>query len=199
MKKAIDFYFDFGSPTAYLAWTQLPKIADANNAELHFHPILLGGVFKATGNHSPADIPVKSAWVFKDIQRFSARYGVPYVNNAFFPINTLLLMRSAMGMQLREPGRFLPYLETIYTAIWCKGLDLGNLEIFNQLLLDTGFDPAEIHALTQDPTVKEALRTATEAAIARGVFGVPTMFVGEEMFFGQDRLDFVVEALHSTV
>ncbi|MEO7031101.1 MAG: 2-hydroxychromene-2-carboxylate isomerase [Herbaspirillum sp.] len=196
MKKAIEFYFDFGSPTSYLAWTQLPQIAANAGAQLNYHPMLLGGVFQATGNHSPATILAKGRWMQQDMTRFAARYGVPFRQNPFFPINTMQLMRAAIGIQVRHPELFERYVATIFPAMWADGLDLGDLTVLMALLLKAGFDTQQIQALVQDQEVKDKLRTETEAAVARGVFGAPSMFVGEELFFGQDRLDFVKQALH---
>lgn len=195
MKKAIDFYFDFGSPTSYLAWTQLPQIAADADAELNYRPILLGGVFQATGNHSPATIAAKGAWMQQDMARFAARYRVSFRQNPFFPINTMQLMRAAIGLQLRQPELFEHYLKTVFPAMWSDQLNLGDPTVLMALLVDAGFDSPQMQALIQDPQIKDKLRADTEAAVARGVFGAPTMFVGEEMFFGQDRLDFVKQAL----
>lgn len=193
--KSIDFYFDFGSPTAYLAWTQLPKIAREAGAQLNLRPILLGGIFQATGNRSPADTAAKGAWMQQDMARFSKRYGISFRNNPFFPINTLLLMRGATGMQMRHPERFDDYVRTVYEAMWVHEIDMSKPQVVAKVFKDAGFDVDAIMALTQDPAVKETLRAATEAAVQRGIFGAPTMFVGDEMYFGQDRLDFVKEAL----
>lgn len=195
MNKTIDFYFDFGSPTSYLAWTQLPKIAAAAEAKLIYHPVLLGGIFQATGNQSPVMIPLKAVWMFKDLTRFSERYGVVYRQNPFFPINTMQLMRAATGIQLRKPELFDHYVATIYQAMWVNEQNLGDLAVLAEVLVQAGFDPQEILALTQDQDVKDKLRADTDAAIARGIFGLPVMFVDDEMYFGQDRLDFVEEAL----
>lgn len=195
MKKTIEFYFDFGSPTSYLAWTQLPKIAAAADAQLNYHPVLLGGIFQAAGNQSPVMIPLKAVWMFQDLQRFSERYGVTYRQNPFFPINTMQLMRAATGIQLRKPELFDHYLTTIYEAMWVDGLNLGDTAVLMTLLAQAGFDPREVSALIQDPEIKNKLRADTDVAIGRGIFGLPVMFVDDEMHFGQDRLDFVEEAL----
>ena len=195
MKKTIDFYFDFGSPTSYLAWTQLPKIAQTHNATLNYHPVLLGGIFQTTGNQSPVMIPLKAVWMFKDLNRFSERYGVKYRQNPFFPINTMPLMRAATGIQLRKPEMFDHYLTTIYQAMWVNELNLGDPTVFARVLTQAGFDPQEIFGLTQDQEVKDKLRADTDAAIQRGIFGLPVMFIGDDMYFGQDRLDFVEDAL----
>jgi 2-hydroxychromene-2-carboxylate isomerase len=195
MSKHVDFYFDFGSPTSYLAWTQLPGIAQAAGAELRLHPILLGGVFQATGNHSPAQIPRKGIWMNRDLERYAARYKEPYKHNPHFPINTMHLMRGAIGYQMRKPEAFDTYVATIYRAMWADGLNLGDQAVLAEVLQRAGFDAQEFLALTRDPAVKDKLRADTEAAVERGIFGAPTMFVGDEMYFGQDRLDFVREAL----
>ncbi|MFI4940301.1 MAG: 2-hydroxychromene-2-carboxylate isomerase [Burkholderiales bacterium] len=195
MKKCVDFYFDFGSPTTYLAWTQLPAITAAAGAELNYHPILLGAIFQATGNRSPVAVPGKAVWMMKDIARFAARYRVPFSHNPHFPINTLPLMRGAIGYQMKKPELFNSYVATIFKAIWVDGLNLGDQATLAQLLQASGFDATEFLTIIQLPEVKEKLRTETEAAVQRNVFGAPTFFVGDEMFFGQDRLDFVQEAL----
>lgn len=195
MSKSVEFYFDFGSPTSYLAYTQLPGICAETGAELVYRPVLLGGVFQATGNASPIAVPAKGRYTLIDIQRFARRYGVPMKMNPFFPINTLTLMRAATGVQLRQPERFEALLACVFKGMWEDALNLGDPAVLGRVLGEAGFDPQELLALTADQEVKDALKANTEAAIKRGMFGAPTMFVGNEMFFGQDRLDFVREAL----
>jgi len=195
MTKAVEFFFDVGSPTSYLAWSQLPGLCAEAGATLVYRPMLLGGVFQATGNASPAAVAAKGRYMNDDMARFAQRYGVPLVANPHFPINTLTLMRGAAGVQLRLPTRLPDYLRGVFNAIWVEGLNLNDPAVAAQALRAAGFDPAEVLALTADPEVKAALRATTEEAVARGVFGAPTMFVGDAMFFGQDRLDFVREAL----
>jgi len=195
MSKTVEFLFDVGSPTAYLAWTQLPKICTETGATLIHKPMLLGGVFQATGNVSPAAVPVKGRYMTADLTRFAKRYGVPFAHNPFFPINTLVLMRGAVGVQLRMPERFDAYLKAVFTALWVEQKNLGDPAVLMATLSAAGFDPAAMQALVAEPAVKDTLRANTEAAVARGVFGAPTLFVGETMYFGQDRLDFVREAL----
>lgn len=193
--KTVDFYFDFGSPAAYLAWTQLPDMCKAAGAKLVYKPILLGGVFQATGNRAPITVPTKGSYLFTDLGRFAKRYGVPMVMNPHFPINTLTLMRGAVGLQLREPQRFDIYTRAMFNAIWVALQNLNDPAVTAAVLQDAGFDPAAFMALVSDPEVKEALKAATQAAVDRQIFGAPTMFVGDQMFWGQDRLDFVKEAL----
>jgi 2-hydroxychromene-2-carboxylate isomerase len=193
--RSVEFYFDFGSPASYLAATQLPHLCADTGAELVWKPMLLGGVFQATGNHSPATIPAKGPYVFDDLARFARRYGVPLRHNPDFPINTLLLMRGATGMQMREPGRFRAYVDAVFHAMWVEPRNLNDPATVGAVLGEAGFDAAAFLALANAQDVKDQLKAATQDAVRRGVFGAPTMFVGEQMFWGQDRLDFVREAL----
>ena len=193
--KNLEFYFDFGSPASYLAYTQLPALCRDTGATPVYQPMLLGGVFQATGNHSPATIPAKGAYTFTDFDRFAQRYGVPLRQNPFFPINTLMLMRGAAGLQLREPARFEPYMAAVFRAIWVDAQNLNDPATVASVLQAAGFDAAALRALTQEPEVKDRLKALTQEAIDRGVFGAPTFFAGGQMFWGQDRLDFVKEAL----
>ncbi|MBV4470704.1 2-hydroxychromene-2-carboxylate isomerase [Pseudomonas fluorescens] len=195
MTKTVEFYFDLGSPTTYLAHTQLAKICADTQSELIYIPMLLGGVFKATGNASPAMIPAKGRYMFQDLDRFAKRYGVQLRFNPHFPINTLILMRAVTGMQMRQPQRFAEFVDCLFKALWVEGRNLNDPQTVAAVLTENGFAPQEIMALTNDESVKAALKENTEAAIKRGVFGAPSMFIGDQLFFGQDRLDFVEEAL----
>lgn len=193
--KRVEFFFDFGSPASYLAWTQMPRIARETGAELVLRPMLLGGVFKATGNASPVSVPAKGRWMMGDLARWAQRWGVPFAFNPAFPINTLTLMRGAVGLQLREPARLAAYGDAVFNALWRDRRNLGDATVVAQVLAEAGFDAAAFEAMVADPAVKAALIANTEEAVARGVFGAPSCFVGEQLFFGQDRLDFVREAL----
>jgi 2-hydroxychromene-2-carboxylate isomerase len=193
--RRVEFWFDFGSPTAYLAWTQLPAIAMECKAEIAWRPMLLGGVFKATGNQSPVLVEAKGKWMWGDMDLWARRYGVKLVKNPFFIINTLTLMRGAVGYQMREPDRFLKYVDVIYRATWAEGLNVGDLAVVAETLKRAGFDPGAFAEMVGDAGVKAKLIAVTDEAVKRGVFGAPTMFVGEQMFFGQDRLEFVRDAL----
>ena len=195
MAKTVAFYFDVGSPASYLAWTQLPALCTAAGAELVYKPMLLGGVYQATGNASPGAIPAKGRYTVRDYERHARKYGVPYVNNPHFPIITLFLMRAVTGVQLREPERLQDLLAAVFKAMWIDALDLNQPALTARTLQDAGFAPEAVQALAADPEVKAALKATTEEAVARGVFGAPTRFVGDEMFFGQDRMDMIREEL----
>jgi 2-hydroxychromene-2-carboxylate isomerase len=195
VSKQVEFYFDFGSPTSYLAWTQLPAIVEQAGAELLWRPVLLGGIFQATGNASPVSVPAKGRWMLQDLGRFARRYGVPLSMNPHFPVNTLQLMRGAVGMQRGMPERFHDYVTAIFQAMWMGQANLGDAAVTASVLTAAGFDPDAVTALGQAQESKDRLRSETEAAVKRGLFGVPTLFVGGDMYFGQDRLDFVREAL----
>ncbi len=197
MTKSVEFYFDVGSPAAYLAFQRLPAICEAAGARLEYRPMLLGGVFQATGNQSPVNVPAKGRYIMIDFERFARRDGIAFEQNPHFPINTLTLMRAAVGLQLREPQRFLPYLAAVFHAIWVDQKNMNDPAVVAQVLRAADLDSERVLALAADPEVKERLKTVTQEAVARGVFGAPTCFVGGEMYWGQDRLDFVKEALEA--
>ena len=193
--KSVDFYFDLGSPTSYLAFTQLPRICADSCATLVCKPMLLGGVFKATGNASPVAVPAKGRWMGQDMAQWARRYGVPFVFNPHFPINTLTLMRGAVGLQMRRPELLKAYMDTVFSALWVQSRDLAQPAEVAAAVVPLGLTAEAFTAMVSDPEVKAELAARTGEAVARGVFGAPTCFVGSQMFFGQDRLDFVREAL----
>lgn len=195
--KAIEFFFDVGSPSAYLAYTQLPGIAKESGTNIVWRPMLLGGVFKATGNQSPVAVPAKGQWMGNDLHRWAQRYLVPFQFNPFFPINTLTLMRGATGIQMRKPELLNGYLRAVFKAMWAQPVNMGDPDVASTVLSTAGFHSADMMALVNDPEVKERLVATTEEAVQRGVFGAPSFFVGGELFFGQDRLEFVRDALRS--
>lgn len=197
MTRSVEFFFDVGSPAAYLAFQRLPALCAETGATVTYRPMLLGGVFQATGNHSPAAIPAKGKYLFVDLQRFASRHGIAFRQNPFFPINTLTLMRMASGLQLREPKRLVPFVDAVCRAIWAQERNMNDPAVVTRVLQEAGFDPEALLALASDPTVKEHLKSQTQEAVARGVFGAPTFFVGDAMYWGQDRLDFVKEALEA--
>jgi 2-hydroxychromene-2-carboxylate isomerase len=193
MARTLEFYFDYGSPYSYLADTQVEAIARRAGATLARKPMLLGGVFKATANHSPAEMPQKSKWSGFDMPMWARHYGVPFQRNPFFPVNTLALMRGAAAAQI--DGLFERYHPAIYKAMWVDGRNLNDVNEVASVLTSAGLDAAKFGARIQDQDVKDRLKATTEEAVARGVFGAPTSFVDNMMFFGNDRLPFVEMAL----
>jgi 2-hydroxychromene-2-carboxylate isomerase len=194
VSKTVEFYFDVGSPTAYLAHKRLQQLRAQYGLELRYMPMLLGGVFKASGNTSPIAIPAKGKYMLEqDLPRFAARYGVPLSFNPHFPINTLNLMRAAIAAQ--QLGCVDAFLDRVFDAIWVEQKNMGDATVVEQVLADAGLDAGALIARSQDPAVKAELVANTEAAVARGVFGAPTLFMDGAMYFGQDRLDFIEEAL----
>jgi 2-hydroxychromene-2-carboxylate isomerase len=194
MSKTIEFYFDFGSPTAYLAHKRLQQLKAEYGCTIDYKPVLLGGLFKASGNMSPVTVPAKGKYMMtQDLPRFAALYQVPLTVNPHFPINTLNLMRGAVATLGQD--YFDNYVEVVYDAIWVNGDNMGSLEVVANVLSDAGLNAQKIIAATQDPDIKAALISNTDAAVARGCFGAPTMFIGNDMFFGQDRLQFIEMAL----
>lgn len=193
MPKSVEFYFDYGSPASHLAFFELRRIARAADAEIVWRPILLGAVFKAIGSHSPVDIAPKGRWMMWDLANYAARYGVPFVHNPHFVINTLPLMRGALVAERR--GELERYSEAMFLAIWRDALDMGDPAVIGEALAEGGFDAGAYLAGTQEPAIKEQLKTRTDDAVARGVFGLPTCVVDGRMWWGQDRLEWVKEAL----
>lgn len=195
MTRSVEFFFDFGSPASYLAYTQLPKLAEQCGAQVVWRPMLLGGVFKASGNSSPASVPAKGRWMFGDLSRWAQRYDVPFAHNPHFPVNTLTLMRIATGLQMLRPVEFVRGCDAMFSAMWSNPCNLGDAAVLAATLEQAGLDAQSTLALAADASVKARLIATTEEAVARGVFGAPSFFVGDQMFFGQDRLEFVREAL----
>src|ERR1051325_7803413 len=146
---SIDFFFDYGSPASYLAYTQMPGLAQRTGATVIYRPMLLGGVFKATGNQSPINIPAKGAWMMKDLPRFARRYGVPYVRNPHFPINTLNLMRGAIAAEMEV--RLIPYSDAIFRAIWADQKRMEDPIVIAEVLRAAGFDPSAMLAAIGKP------------------------------------------------
>ncbi len=196
MSKTIEFYFDFGSPTAYLAYKRLRQLEQQYSCVIEYKPVLLGALFKATNNVSPAMIPAKAKYMMAhDLPRFAKRYNVAFTMNPNFPINTLPLMRGAHAA--KEMDCFDQYCEALFDGLWQKGANLGDMKVISEILDATGIKSSELLARVQSPEIKESLLTLTQEAIDRDLFGVPTIFIEDEMFFGQDRLDFIEERLAS--
>ena len=198
MPATVEFIFDFGSPNAYLSWKVLPGIAARTGAEIKLVPCLLGGIFKLTGNQPPmaafGGVKGKLDYEALETRRFVARHGLSaYHFNPHFPVNTLLIMRGMVAAQ--RAGVAERYVEAVLAAMWEDQKKMDDPEVVRAVLDAAGLDGGALIAATQDPEVKAQLMANTESAANRGVFGIPTFFVGDEMFFGKDRLGQVEEAL----
>ena len=194
--KSVEFYFDLGSPYSYLAYYRLLQIAEQQEIQVVYKPILLGGVFKATGNRSPIEIPVKGVYSILDMQRWAEYYQIQMQMNPHFPMNTLTLMRILTGVQLLHLEKFEQVLKLLFDAMFGTPQNLNEPTVLAEVLKPSGFSVEDIMSMVQSEVVKQKLITETEQAIQRGIFGAPTFFVGDEMYWGQDRLHFVEQALN---
>ena len=193
MAKKAEFYFDFGSPASYLGYFEIKRICKQTGTELVLKPMLLGAVFKATGNETPVRVQAKGKWMLGDLAAYAERYGVPFAMNPYFIFNTITLMRGAFVAEDR--GELEKYCDTMFLAVWRDGLNLGDPEVIAQVLSEAGFDAGAYVEGVQRQEIKDALKTTTEQAVERGVFGAPTTFVNGKMYFGQDRMFWIEEAL----
>ncbi|MCF8505589.1 MAG: 2-hydroxychromene-2-carboxylate isomerase [Caulobacter sp.] len=193
MGKTLEFLFDVGSPTTYLAHKRMPGLIARTGAEVIYLPVLLGGIFKATGNASPVMVPAKGVYMGADMARYAKRFDITLNMNQHFPINTLPMMRMLAGLVGEDP--FPQVVDTLFDAMWKGRKQMGDPAVVAEVLTKAGFDAPSLLALAETLEAKAALKTNTEGAIARGAFGAPTFFVDDEMYFGQDRLDWVEGAL----
>jgi len=195
MSKSISLYFDFGSPTSYLAYNRLKQLRDAHGVDIDLRPVLLGGIFQGAGNNSPAAVPLKSRWMDIDMKRYARRYGVEFKHNPFFPINTMLLMRASLVAL--EIGCFDHYVETVFNAMWREPRNMADMDVIVAVLTDAGLNAARLLEGTQQPEIKEGLKNRTAEALELGLFGCPTMIFDNEFFFGQDRIFFIEEMIEN--
>lgn len=193
MNKTVEFYYDYSSPNVYIAYTQLPQIAERTGAEIIWKPALLGGIFNEIGNRPPNVIPSLARWMWQDLMRFADYYEVPLKLNSQFPMRSVTSMRGAL-VAIREGVRP-QYDDIMFRAHWVDDVDLNNPAEFARVLDEGGLDSAVILQGTQDTAIKQELITRTAEAVERGLFGMPTFFIGDEMHFGKDRLEWVERTL----
>lgn len=196
--KNVEFHFDFGSPNAYLSHKVIPAIEQRSHCKFEYVPVLLGGVFKLTNNRSPmeslAGIKNKMEYQRLETQRFIDRHGIKdFRMNPFFPVNTLMLMRGAIAAQ--SLGVFERYVESMFRNMWVEGKKMDDPEVWRGALAADGFETQQVIDLAQTPAVKEKLVANTARSVERGAFGSPTFFVGDDIYFGKDRLDEVAAAV----
>ena len=190
MSGQLEFFYDYVSSYSYLADSQLGSLGAA---EVVYRPMFLGAVMQATGNQPPANLPARGAYLRRDLERWAAHYGVQFRMNPKFPQNTLGALRLALVAQ--QDGGFERLHRLLFDAMWIQGRDFGDPAVLGELATAAGLDAERALARSADPAIKEALKANTDEAVARGAFGAPTFFVGDEMYFGNDRLPFVREAL----
>lgn len=192
-EKSVEFLFDFVSPNSYLAYKVLPKLVDRADAMAVWTPVFLGGIMQATGNRPPGTIESKGRWMQADMARWLAHYGIPFRRNPHFPFNSLVALRGAVAY-MNDPV-IRPYCDAMFHAAWVEGRDLGEREVIAAVLATLGIEPEFFQERIADQAVKDRLRANSDGAVARGVFGAPTFFVGANMHFGQDRMWMVAEDL----
>ncbi len=199
MTKTIELIFDFVSPNAYLIWQPLKALADKHGATIEVIPAFLGGMHKLTGNAPPfirdAEVKGKNPYAMLEMNRFIAKHGLTkFQMNPHFPFNTISLQRMLVAL---EPEKRATFIETLLPAIWEEQLDVTDTELLGKILQDGGFNAQELFAKTQDPAVKQELMDNVENAVERGAFGIPTMYIDGEMYFGKERLGQIDEQLAS--
>ena len=187
----LEFFYDFVSPYSYLASTRVEAEVAKVGGTVRFRPFLLGGVFNATGNRAPIEVAAKGPYLATDGLRWAKRLGVPFAWPARFPVLTVLPLRAAFAAE--KLGKLLPYTHALYRAYWAEGRDISDAAVVEDVATKAGLAGAAL--LADAPNFKEALKAQTQEAVDRGSFGAPTFFVGQEMFIGNDRLDFAIEAL----
>ena len=193
MKKIVEFYYDLGSPYSYLASTQIERICEKYNAQLEWKPFLLGGVYKETGNRAPLEVPNKKAYMIKDLADWAGYYGVRFNFPDLFPLNSVKPMRGALVAKEREKIR--DYTHKLFELYWIDGEDLSQDEVLEKAVTELGLDASWFLRRIGEQDIKDKLREETIEAVKRGAFGAPTIFVGDKMFWGNDRLIFLEEYL----
>jgi 2-hydroxychromene-2-carboxylate isomerase len=193
MSKRVEFFYDIGSPYTYMAATQIDAIGKRHGAEVVWRPFLLGGVFKAVGNEMPARVAAKARHMLQDLMRWARHYDVPFQFSGRFPQNGLRAMRACTFAE--QKGKSREFGMAVFKAYWVDDQDITSDETLSACARAAGLDAKELLAACDSPAVKDQLRKNTDEAVARGAFGAPTIFIGEQMFWGNDRLVFVEDAL----
>lgn len=189
--KKVEFFFDLSSPYSYLAATQMPALAERTGATVAWRPMVLGAVFKTVGNDMPARVPPKARWMMQDLPRWAEHYGVPFKMSSHFPLNTI----KAMRLILVDDAKAAAVARAGFAAMWAEDRDITAEAELRRIAEQGGLDAATALAAIESPAVKDRLRANTDEAVSRGAFGAPTFVVGEELFWGNDRLPFVEAAL----
>ncbi len=195
MNRAVDFFFDFMSPYSYLASTRVEAMAARAEATVRWRPAYLPGILKASGNIAPVSVLPKAAYIVRDVERWAKQLDLPPVKYpVVFPFNSALANRTALVVS-QQGAPFVPYCRALFRALWIDGVDGGNADVLAQVLKDLDLDAGAVLLEANGEAARAALKENTDEAAARGAFGVPSFFVGDELFVGNDRLDFVEQAL----
>jgi len=190
MIKSFDFYFDFGSPYTFLAHKEIRKIENENSIKINYIPILLGGLLKYTGMKANADIPIKAKYMIKDCKLWAEKKKIKFKFNDFFPIQTLKLMRCALIAEKKNFSQI--FIDKIFDAIWVDGLNLNDETILKKILNTLDINPDIFLSEAETMNTKNKLKDRTEAAFLKGIFGSPSFVINNKIFWGQDRLEFVI-------
>lgn len=193
---AVDFFFDLSSPYSFLAESQMAGLAKRTGCEVIYRPMVLSVVFRETHNHAPLECPAKARYMGLDLYRWAARYEIEFQFSSHFPLNTMSAMRLILA--LKTPAERRQMAHQLFRAVWVQNQDISDEKVLFEVVAQTGLVSGPIEPIISDPEVKLALRKNTEEAVARGAFGAPTIFVGSQMFCGNDRLDFVEAAIRAT-
>ena len=197
MAKTLEFFFDYISPTAFIAQAIVPGVIERTGAKLKLRPMFLGGVMQATGNKPPATVPAKGKYMGADLARQCKRYGLTLHFNPHFPMMNTRILTGATLRLADDPEQQHKLFQAGWKHVWGRadGINVGEEAAFKEAFAQEGFDADALWALGTDPETKQMLRANTAEAVERGAFGAPTFFVGDEMFFGHDRLDYAEEEL----
>jgi 2-hydroxychromene-2-carboxylate isomerase len=193
MPPALEYYFDYASPYSYLADSQLPALIERTGAEIVYRPVLLGAIIVESKNTPPPSVPAKARHLPVDLARWIKRYGLPWSPNPHFPMNSVRSLRAALV--LLDEGGFRPYHDAMFRAVWAEGENAADPAVVGEVASSVGLDASRLLERIEEPAIKERLEADTASVVERGAYGLPTFFVGGEMFFGNDRLEFVEEAL----
>ena len=188
--KSIEFYYDYGSPTSYLAWTQIKNL-DSESYKVSYFPVLLGGIFKATDNKAPGLVVPKAKWMINDVKMYADKYNVEFMMNNAFPVNTLYLMRGAI--YAKKNNTLEKYNEVMFNAMWSSNINLSEPKNIITTLKNNGFNSDEFLSAAEDQDIKDELKNVTAKAVELGIFGAPSFLVDGKLFFGQDRMHFFLD------
>jgi len=197
MSNTITFYFDFVSPYSYLAQTQMAKLAKETGANIEYEPVLMGGLYKEQGAQIPASNPNKAAWINKDCRLWAKHYDVPFSWVKPFPFNSIPLLRAVLWLKVHEPNSVAAFIDATFNAIWQGKLDVTSESELAKHIYGLDIDAKALFAGTQEDSIKQQLKENVLLAVNKGFFGLPGFTVGNELFFGQDRLMFVKDAFHA--